>query len=58
MAASLTEEELAMLEALEARVTPTPWRAGNVDLDCIFVAATHADDHHLQRPERRRGAGE
>lgn len=43
MAASLTEEELARLEALEARVTPTPWRAGNVELDGIFVAATHAD---------------
>jgi hypothetical protein len=35
--------ELRRLRELEERVTPAPWRAGNVDLDCIFVEATHAD---------------
>ena len=46
MTTPLTAEqraELRRLRELEERVTPAPWRAGNVDLDCIFVEATHAD---------------
>ena len=43
MAADLTEEELARLEALEAAATPGEWRAGTVDTDCIFVPSTHPD---------------